>query len=215
MAFGQHWEWRGFGRVSDDLRARIEALDLRFDSGVATIDTYLWTPNGPANVKLRHGDLKFKRLLESDGDLQHWLEDEKELHPFPLNADVVEALAQALAITLPEGLQTPVGRNELVELLKNAHPPVQILLVEKYRRFFSLPTGTGDPVIVELTDIVRPELVSSVALEHADIDAVRQGLAQLGLTDNTLCPLHYLEALSIWAADECILHGRSPSQKHP
>jgi len=204
MAFGQHWEWRGFGWVSDDLRARIETLDLRFASDQPLVDTYLWTRDGPANVKLRHGDLKFKRLLESDGDLECWLEDEKEIHPFPLNLDVLEALELALAITLPEGQRTPVGRGELAELLKIAHPPAKILLVEKYRRFFSLPTGVGEPVIIELTDLIRPEPINSIALEHADIDAVRQALMQLSLAESGLRPLNYLQALSIWAVDDFI-----------
>ena len=171
------------------------------------VDTYLWTRDVPANVKLRFGDLKFKRLLDTDGDFQYWLEDEREIHPFPLDADVVHALEQALAITLPEIQRLPVGRNELGELLKTAVPPVQLQFVEKVRRFFSLPTVVGDPVIVELSDLVRPEPIHSVAVEHADIGAVRQALVQLGLTDSALRPLDYLQALSIWADGEHIAPG--------
>ncbi len=212
MAFGQHWEWRGFGRVSDELRARIEALDLRFASEAPTIDTYLWTPHGSGNVKLRHGDLKFKRLLEVDGDLQHWLEDENDIYPFPLDADVVGEMERALAVTLPEKPQDPVESNELVGLLKQALPPVRILVVEKYRRFFSLPISLGDPVIVEFTDLIRPERISSIACEHAEIEDVRQALAQLGLLDSALRPMHYLQALSIWAAGQCLLPVDHPGR---
>ena len=194
MAFGKHWEWRGFGRVSNDLRARIESLDLLFAPGQSLVDTYLWTPDGPANVKLRFGDLKFKRLLDSDGDFQYWQEDENEIYPFPLDADVMSALEQALAITLPGDQRLPVGRDELMEMLKSAVPPAQILYVEKVRRFFSLPAADGEPVIVELTDILRPERIGSVALEHTNIEAVRQALTQLRLTSSALRPLNYLRA---------------------
>lgn len=211
MAFGQHWEWRGFGKVSNDLQDRIESLDLRFASNHPTIDTYLWTPDGPANVKLRHGDLKFKRLLETDGDLQHWLEDEDEIHPFPLDAEVVASLEQALTITLPENQCIPVGRSELVELLRIAVPPVHILVVEKIRRFFSLPTGFEEPIIVEFTDLIRPEPISSIALEHAESEAVLAALVHLGLTDSAIRSLDYLQALSIWSDGETL---NPPVQTH-
>ena len=205
MAFGKHWEWRGFGRISDELRARIESLDPLFASDRSLIDTYLWTPHSPVNVKLRLGDLKFKRLIESDGDLEYWLEDESEIHPFPLTADVVSELERALSIRLVGQQQTPVGRSELVTLLQNAHPPARILLVEKHRRLFSIPASSGVPAIVELTDLVRPERITTIALEHSEIEPVRQALGQLGLPDSGLHPRNYLQALSIWAAGERIL----------
>jgi hypothetical protein len=207
MAFGQHWEWRGFGRIRADLRARIEAFDPLFASDRSLIDAYLWSPNCAVNVKLRLGDLKFKRLLEMDGDLECWLEDEREIHPFPLAADVVEKLGRALAVTLPEKQKTPVERNELAALLQNAQPPAQIFLVEKQRRLFSLPLEGADPAIVELTEIVRPERITTVAVEHVENAVVRRALAVLGLPDRGLRPQNYLQTLSVWATGERISQG--------
>lgn len=204
MAFGKHWEWRGFGRISEELRARIETLDPLFASDRTLIDTYLWTPHSSVNVKLRLGDLKFKHLLEFEGDLECWLEDEREIYPFPLTADVLEKLAQALAVRLVGEQKTAVGRSELVALLQNARPPAQIILVEKQRRLFSLPYGQADPAIVELTEIVRPERITTVAVEHAESSVVRQTMRQLGLPGRGLRPQNYLQVLSAWAKDERI-----------
>ncbi len=205
MAFGKHWEWRGFGRISDELRARIESLAPLFASDRSLIDTYLWTPHSPVNVKLRLGDLKFKHLIESDGDLECWLEDANDIHPFPLTAGVVSELERALSIRLVGQQQTLVGRSELAALLQSAHPPARILLVEKHRRLFSLPTSSGVPTIVELTDLVRPEHITTIALEHPDIEIIKQSLGQLGLPDSRLHPRNYLHALSVWAAGKRIL----------
>ncbi len=241
MAFGKHWEWRGFGRISDELRARIESLAPLFASDRSLIDTYLWTPHSPVNVKLRLGDLKFKHLIESDGDLECWLEDANDIHPFPLTAGVVSELERALSIRLVGQQQTLVGRSELAALLQNAQPPARILLVEKHRRLFSLPTSSGvpaivtvhppptsprnlgeaklppagggteggggerSPAIVELTDLVRPEHITTIALEHPDIEIIKQALGQLGLPNSGLHPRNYLQALSVWAAGERIL----------
>ena len=199
MAFGQHWEWRGFGRIRADLRARIEALDPLFASGRTLIDAYLWSPNCAVNVKLRLGDLKFKRLIAVEDDLECWLEDESEIYPFPLDADVVAKLGRALAITLPENQKTPVGRSELTALLQNAHPPAQIMLVEKQRRLRTLSLAGTEQAIVELTEIVRPERITTVAVEHAEIEVVRRALAALNLPDGGLSPSNYLQALFIWA----------------
>ena len=207
MAFGKHWEWRGFGEISDDLRARIETLSPLFASDRTLIDTYLWTPHTPVNVKLRLGDLKFKRLLESDGELECWLEEEDEICPFPLDADVVRRLGRDLAITLPEQQQTLVGRSGLLALLQNAHPPAQIIRAEKQRRLRVLPIGRTFPVIVELTEIIEPERITTVALEHGEIELVRRALGELSLQDSGLRPQNYLQALSAWAMGERILQG--------
>ena len=216
MAFGQHWEWRGFGRISAELRDRIEALDPLFASDRSLIDTYLWTPHSSVNIKLRLGDLKFKRLIESDGDLECWLEDANEIYPFPLAADVVERLGRALAVKLPGDQKTTVGRSELAALLQNAHPPAQIFLVEKHRRLFSLLLDEDDPAIIELTEIIRPERITTVAVEHAEIAVVRRVLAILELPNEALRPLNYLRALSVWARGERLAQKRMEfGQNHP
>ena len=108
----------------------------------------------------------------------------------------------------------PLGRGALLELLHDARPPVQILIVEKARRFFSLPVGLETPVTVELTDLTWPEPISSVACEHPELTAIRKAISQLDLAESTLRPLHYLQALSIWARGKRLFQARHPDQYH-
>jgi len=88
MAFGKHWEWRGFGSPPPATLRTVESLPLKFPDLQAVTDLYLWVPGSPINVKLRMRDLKFKRLLEVSGEFERWLEDEAENYPFPLSPEV-------------------------------------------------------------------------------------------------------------------------------
>ena len=199
MAFGVHWEWRGFGEVPAPVRARIEALPLKFDRSQDVTDEYLWVPGSRINVKLRFSDLKFKRLLESAGGLERWLEDPDENYPFPLGKKVREKLAGDLGIQLPPVPARAVGREALLALMDRSDPPVKRVVVQKSRwqREWS-PGDSIEPVIVEVAEILAPERMVSIGLEHPEADRVRAALDALGLAQ-ALRPLSYLAALSAWA----------------
>jgi hypothetical protein len=204
MAFGTHWEWRGFGQLSSELRARIDALPLRFERPQEITDEYLWVPGSPINVKLRLSDLKFKRLLEVARGLELWLEDPAENYALPLAAPVVEKLAAELGIVVPALEAAALSREELLRLLDRAKPRVELVAVEKKRwqRSWSdrarPESGTEDAVTIEVAEISAPERISSVGLEHPRADRVQAALDALGLA-RSFRKLSYLGALEIWA----------------
>jgi hypothetical protein len=203
MAFGKHWEWRGFGALSGELRARLESLPLKFDRPQIVKDEYLWTPETAINVKLRFSDLKFKRLLGMEEGVERWLEDEAENLPLPLEPRVVEKLARELGVSLPQSPEGAYGKQDLVDLLLLAKPIVRCIGVEKKRwqREWMAPeagAAGGTPVTVELAEILSPEATISVALEHPEPGPVRVARDALGL-GTALRRLNYLEALSVWA----------------
>lgn len=236
MAYGEHWEWRGFGHIPPDLQARIEALPLAGSVGnrpepagdepesagdepgragdrPAALgseagwldDCYLWVPHCTVNVKLRCQDLKLKRFLRAEQGLECWLEDPTEIFPLPLTVDVVAKVASALAVTLPALPAHPVGRGELLTLLRRATPSVQAITVRKRRRFYALAVPNQPlAVLVELTIIVRPEPITTLALEHPDLAALRVGLTTLHVDQAPLRPLNYLQALAVWARGQRI-----------
>lgn len=185
--------------MNADLRKRIESLDLLAEPDQAITDTYLWTPDCPVNVKLRYGDLKFKRIIETDGDLECWIEDEGEMHPFPLSPAVVQELEKALAIILPEHPSTPLARDELLALLSSATPPVQTIVVEKRRALYALPICDPAPVIVEMTAIRSPVRTTTVALEHRNRECVQSARDYLHVHDSGLTQINYLQALEAWS----------------
>jgi len=83
VAYGLHWEWRGFGVVPAPVRERIERLEPQFDAPAKLRDEYLRIPGCRLNLKLRSGErpsLKFKRLRRFDPatGLELWEERAEE-----------------------------------------------------------------------------------------------------------------------------------------
>src|SRR2546427_7988349 len=133
MAFGKHWEWRGFGPLPPELLGRIAALPLIFPRPQHLTDEYLWLPASPINVKLRMRSLKLKRLLQSENGLEEWLEDSDENYPFPLSPVAIQQLCDELRARLPSLPREPVAWDKFPELLRAMEPSPRIIAVEKKR----------------------------------------------------------------------------------
>ena len=141
MALGRHWEWRGFGLVSDALRERWNsfAFALPDQQWHDMVDRYLWVPGYGMNAKMRSGlpvgdCLKFKRLRARWNQLQLWHEDPEDVHRFPLRWSDLRWLAQELHVELPSKQQETVGFDEALEIFQRATPPVQVIEVHKHRQ---------------------------------------------------------------------------------
>lgn len=203
MAAGEHWEWRGFGRIDQALEDRIRGLSPLLDDEWQVTDYYLWAPDCPVNVKLRGNDLKLKRFLAASQGLERWLEDEAEVFPFPLAPVLVAELARILAVDLPQKPQAALTQPSLLALLFSSTPPVQLIAVAKSRWLYHLAavdsSRPGPPVLVELTEISAPEQLTTVALEHPQIEAVQAALDHLDISASALLPRNYLQVLPLWA----------------
>jgi hypothetical protein len=205
MAFGKHWEWRGFGRLEAARRRALEGLPLKFRDSQRVSDEYLYVPGAAINVKLREGRLKFKRLLEARDGLERWLEDEAENYPLPLAPAAVVRLAHDLGVRIDPPPAPIAERSALVALIGSAAPGLQVVTVEKERWQREWREGaSGTPVTVELAEILAPERVTSVGLEHPEAAGVARALEALGLKP-ALRHLNYLEALALWAAGRSVL----------
>ncbi|MBI3267797.1 MAG: hypothetical protein HYZ53_02150 [Planctomycetes bacterium] len=208
MAFGTHWEWRGFGRLSPALRARLGALPALFPPA-PTHDEYLWAPGAAVNVKLRWGALKFKRLLATEGEFGSWVEDPGEFLLFPLGAATLAQLGKDLGVSMPAALPRRVDREALLNLLQNAVPPVRRVSVRKLRVLREWEDrGMTTPVTVDTAEISEPESSFSVGLEHADRRALARCLAALGLASE-LRRMNYLEAIALWAEGLRVADGNA------
>jgi hypothetical protein len=205
MAYGEHWEWRAFGQIPDHLQQRIGALPPALPDPWQVEDHYLHAPGCTANVKLRAGELKLKRFIARDGDLERWLEDPAEVYHFPLAPAVVAETAAALAVTLPAQPEPARDPAELLALLRQANPPVQEIVVRKVRHLRTLPLPDVDPgVLLELAEISAPQAILSIALEHPRAGPVHLARTHLGLDQTSLAPMSYLRALSFWAQGQSL-----------
>lgn len=232
MPNGIHWEWRGFGRVSDDFRRAFECYPLRFEDGPLwdnTKDEYIWIPNSRINVKLRLGGgqqgLKLKRLVDFNGDVELWLEDPQELFSLDkLDQTLLNEVAGKLglpAMNVPPGRLTP---SQVLEIFRTAKTSAIVAAVHKKRQ----SRQAGPWIQVELVEILRViaggrEIpldfpVFSVAVENstdlsnaspaslaAGRDAVLAIIHSLNLTSEALRPMNYLDAIAVWVGV-----GKSP-----
>lgn len=209
MTVGKHWEWRGFGHVDEQIKQRIRSLPSLLDAEWQVTDHYLWAPGCPVNVKLRGNDLKLKRFLAARDGLEQWLEDEAELFPFPLAPALVAELASTLGVSLAHLPQVPLDQSHLLALLFNASPPVRLIAVTKKRWLYRLDAVEGtrfDPaVLVELTDISAPERLTTIALEHPQVQPVQSAHQALGLAAANLAVCNYLQVLRLWAQGQRVL----------
>lgn len=200
MAYGEHWEWRAFGPIPHDLHKRIVSLPPVLPDPWPVDDYYLYAPGCQVNAKLRESELKLKRFVARDGGLERWLEDPAEVYTFPLTPAVVAKTAAALAVALPVWPEQALDQDKLLALLRQAKPPVQVIVVRKTRHLRNLPLPGVDPdVLMELAEISAPQAILSIALEHPQAEPVRRARAHLDLVQTRLSPMSYLHALARWA----------------
>ena len=114
--------------------------------------------------------------------------------------------AAVLAVTLPAQPEQAPDQASLLDLLRQANPPVQEIVVRKTRHLRTLPLSGVDPdVLLELAEISAPQAIVSVALEHPQAEPVRQAYALLDLGATPLTPMNYVHALARWAQGQFLL----------
>ena len=196
MAFGMHWEWRGFGVLSSTLEEKIRALAPLFPDSQVVTDRYLWSPGCSLNFKLRFGDFKIKRCLEQEeGGVAKWQEDPGENYSFPLAAGVLGGVVSALGGNDGDSGEAVETEAELLARAGMAIAGLQVVAVAKERWQYGAPVLEGG--IIELAQISLPEQIISVSVEHESQEGVREIMEVLGLPGE-LKSFSYLEALEIW-----------------
>ena len=215
MAIGIHWEWRGFGAVSSGFAHRFGKLASLFDPQDVE-DVYLWTPGLKPNVKGRNlpeEPFKIKRLLDADGDLEQWAEDDEEIFEFPLNEAGWDALVEEFAkvdVTLGSYRSEEADREMILAQVNKAG--VNLVCVNKLRES-RLWQGPNGKVKVEWACISSPQAIISIGLETWGEDPEGQGLPdeqakediwaaikELGLGNEPLRVMNYVDAVAVWAS---------------
>ncbi len=202
MPFGEHWEWRGFGRTSPAFRAWFQTLPPYYPPSEAPLrDEYLWTPSCAHNVKLRYDALKFKRFIARQGAFERWLEAPDEFLPFPLHPDHLRQVEALLNVRLPAIPARPIDRDAFLELIARAQPPVHRVTVIKQRRLSRWRAVSGEEIIVEWTHILQPRAEETVAMEHESLAALQQAHARIAPRLAGLLAMNYLQAIGRWLSE--------------
>jgi hypothetical protein len=232
MGIGKHWEWRGFGKLSDEFNKTFLTLslieeyakkDILKNGGVAIEDEYLVIPHSTINVKLRTGlgemdGLKLKYFDHREGELELWDEPQgstlrlKDLTP----SLFTNVLAPKLRMKFPAVPSGPIDAQKVRAVFCAATPGAIPVLVKKHRRTRRWK-GNRQNVLVEIAEIGEPERVVSVSLESdSDLtnardneiedagESVLAALDKLSLRREELKVMNYLEILQIWARKETL-----------
>lgn len=213
MAYGIHWEWRGFGRLDDAVLDRWS--DLAFPSGVQEIvDRYIWTPHMRVNLKVRSWSggrsLKLKRPvdLDSASGLELWAERPEDDHELPLAPETATSILSELGLSSDFAI-APVDEAELVESMVRAAPETRVVLVRKQRSRAVIRVGTT-MVQIEYADIVEPQHIASIGIEDVSGLAHDSPTSALDEARSAVCEVRdrlaprwktcsYLCAVGTWA----------------
>ena len=172
-------------------------------------DDYLWIPECNVNVKLRGEGIRIKRLLSEtpDGSIKQWL---TEAYSFPISLNLFNMILLYFKLKLPQKEKEEVekeiqNRQQLLSILQFASEAFQVITVDKHREQYSWlhnnqnAQAKGGEVVIEVATIYRPELLTSISIEHQDLDNVDNILKHLQLPLESMNVLSYLDCLECWA----------------
>lgn len=198
---GKIWEWRAFGRITDELNARVKAYPIRLGiSDLPVKDIYLIPPVSDQNVKLRWYFtglyLKFKLLIDTKpGQIEHYSESARFTYPFPISFETLKEAARLLQVTLPETAQASeiFTDGETMRVLAAASPPVVRVDVKKVRSQYQFDGGW-----IEMADAVcGKHRVQTVSIHSEKLKVVERMIESLQPGDE-LEVMNYVEACRRW-----------------
>ena len=198
---GRIWEWRAFGRISEDLAAKVRAYPIRF--GLIDIDgedIYLVSPRSEQNVKFRKYPggwlLKFKLLLETKpGPFELYNERPEFTHRLPVSHDQLKEAAGLLAVDLPDAGPSveSFSEEDFVNALAQATPSVAASRVAKRRSQFQFENGW-----LELAEVkLQGRSIQSISVHSRELEVVKKMLESLQPGDE-LEAMNYIEACRRW-----------------
>ncbi|HKS42689.1 MAG TPA: hypothetical protein VJX74_18905 [Blastocatellia bacterium] len=198
---GKIWEWRAFGRITDELAAKIKAYPIRLGiSNLPVRDIYLISPISDQNVKLRWYFtglyLKFKLLIDTKpGQIELYSESVQYTFPFPISFETLNEAARLLRVTLPDTAIAPAAfsEDETMRALAAASPPVVRVDVKKLRSQYQFDGGW-----IEMADTVCGKYsVQTISIHSENLEVVERMIESLQPGDE-LEVMNYVEACRRW-----------------
>jgi hypothetical protein len=189
------WEWRTFGyRVDSNIRHNILRLPIKDGKSIKMQDHYLCRVGCDINIKIREEDLKVKNLHNRTyAGIEQWT---TEAYGFPITAAMFRSITKASKTEIP-GRAIRDGK-QLVSVLSQAAPSVQVISVQKRRELHMWPTGDIDGATIELAEISTPEKVITISIEHRNLEKVSKALEYLQLPSPSMKVLNYVDCLKVW-----------------
>ena len=163
---GIHWEYRVFGTLSKEHRARLESICKTTPEYGGLKDRYLWSPGCVANIKIRKKKLKLKHLLQTTPDgFELWDEGKHLKFNFPLDRSAIELLEKDLRAEAPDVMHSGCNSaEELTAAMSLFKPEIKSIIVEKHRSRGSF-LYEDTPIQLEIAELTTPIAMTSIAVE--------------------------------------------------
>jgi hypothetical protein len=185
---------------------RISSLPKKHDRSGNLKDDYLWYPGCRVNIKFRGEGLRIKRQISetSDGSIKRWI---TEVYSFPISLELFNMILLEFKIMSPqiekEAEKEIQNRQQLLSILRFASEAFQVITVDKHREQYSWPNSHRDTqakeVTIEIATINSPKPLTSISIEHQDLERVNNILKHLQLPSKLMNVLSYLDCLRFWA----------------
>jgi hypothetical protein len=195
------WEWRAFGiRVDPNICRNILNLPIKDGKSIKMLDRYICREGCDINIKIRDEDLKVKNLHDkTQAGIERWT---TEIYNFPISAAIFGNITKALNIDLP-GRAIRDGK-QLMSILSQVTPSVQVISVQKRRELHVLASGDRNGATIELAEISTPEKVTTISIEHQHLEKVNKALEYLQLTSHSMKVLSYVDCLRVWVEEKSL-----------
>jgi exopolyphosphatase/guanosine-5'-triphosphate,3'-diphosphate pyrophosphatase len=186
------YEYRAWEKRLELPAARLESLaecrEIR-----ASVEHYVLARPAPrANPKARYHQLDIKVLGSVRDDFERW--EVRLKSSFPLDAAVIaDEFFPLLGLAVPRLDREEYSASEFLDEIVAPHPDLMSVEVTKLRRSYSLAG-----CLAEIADVtVEGRDVQTVAVESADLAAVREarGLVGLGDYENVSYPAYLRRSL--------------------
>jgi exopolyphosphatase/guanosine-5'-triphosphate,3'-diphosphate pyrophosphatase len=168
------WEWRTFGERFGEAEGRFAALSPEREQ--ESDEIYLVSLKSDASVKVRDGlmDVKPLQRIDSSG-LEQWKPTMKAA--FPLSADQVLAVTEALGTVPPPSPRAEYELDQLIDELVSPSPDLSAVRVRKRRAHYTI-----GGCMAELSEVSALEARRrTIGIESEDPDLVRATIRELGL----------------------------------
>ena len=150
------------------------------------------------NIKIRDQDLKVKNPHEkTHAGIRHWT---TEVYNFPRSSAIFGSITKALKMDLP-GREIRDGE-QLMSILCQVTPSVRIINVQKRRELHVWPSDDRNGALREIAEINTPEKVTTIGIEHRNLEKVSKALEYLRLSSPSMKVLSYVECLRVWVQEK-------------
>jgi hypothetical protein len=172
------YEFRIWSKTLEEVKERLLQLASSHDTGVSDEIYLISAATDECNVKIRHGMIDIKHLIDADANLERWKPVLKA--KFPVKASVIsDVIFPNLKLPCPQLSKTEYGKVELLDDIMFSQPKIAVVPVSKTRLQFTIDSCRAEFAAI----VIKGFQQATVAVEDSNFHAVQQLIRELGISE--------------------------------